>query len=114
MIGMLNTQSNSRISLISLVCAIGLCSRERSFGRAVFVSRPNGFAGWRLTEGHGDDDEDDEEQDEDEEEDDEDDDEEEPWQVCPLSECRAAAARTAGTPLCAPSRLAALPSGISP
>jgi hypothetical protein len=115
---MVNTQTNSRIGLIGLICALGLCGGQLSFGGAFLHSYSSARAGWmsaRGAEGHGDDDEDDEEQEQDEEEedDDEDDDEEEPWQVRPLNGCQAPA-RTAGTPLCVPSRLAVLRSRISP
>lgn len=117
---MAHAQKTSHISLIGLVCALGLRGSQLPFDQALFVSRPGGRTGGvsaRGAEGHGDDDEDDEEQEPDEEEEDGDeddeDDEEEPWQVRPLTD-RQAQTRTAGRPLCALSPPAALRSRISP
>ena len=115
---MAHTKKTSDVSLISLIGALGLCGEQLSFGRALFAGHSSGRTGWLLAEGHGDDEEDEEEEEQDEEEgddeEDDEDDDEEPWQVRPLSECPAASTRPAGTPLCAPSPLAALQSRISP
>ena len=100
------------MDVIELVCALGLCGKQLSFGQAFFADRARSLLP-RGLQSHGDDEEEDEDEQDQEEEEDEDDDEEEPWQVRPLN-TRQGPTRTGGTPLCAPSPRAVLQSRISP
>lgn len=112
---MAQTQETSLVSFTRLLGALGVCGSELAFDPTLFASCQDGRELLACgAEAHGDDDEDEDDQDQDEdEEDEEDDDEEEPWQVR-LVTGRQAQTRTAGRPLCAPSRPAALRSRTSP